>query len=181
MDIERTFVVAAPRAEVWEFITSPERVAPCLPGCESVAMVAPGKYKVVVAVKVGPIKATFNVDVDAVEERAPEYAVYQTRGEEGGKASRISADSTLALREIDAGHTEVTYTSKINIVGRLGKFAGGVMKKLADSMSDTFVAELRKRIEPPAPGEAAAGAEPGLGGKVAGFARRIFGGDQGSG
>jgi len=179
MDIERTFQVAAPQGEVWEFITSPERVAPCLPGCEGVEMTAPGQYRALIKVKVGPIKTSFKVEVETVEERPPEFAAYRTRGEEGGKASRINADSTLALAAIDDTHTEVTYTSKINVVGRLGKFAGGVMKKMAESMSDQFVAALRERVEPPAATASSAdpeqGGDAGVMGKVSGYARKVFG------
>lgn len=147
MDIERTFTVAAPQQRVWEFITSPADVAPCLPGCERVEITEPGKYRAVIEVKVGPIKTSFNVGVETTEERAPDFAAYTTRGEEGGKASRLSAESTLALKAIDATHTEVTYTSKIILVGRLGKFAGGVMKKMAESMSNRFITAVKERLE----------------------------------
>lgn len=179
MDIERTFTVAAARERVWQFITSPDEVAPCLPGCQRVEIVGPGKYKALIQVKVGPIKTSFNVDVDTVEERPPEYAAYSTRGEEGGKASRLSAESTLALRAVDEGHTEVTYTSKINVVGRLGKFAGGVMKKMAESMSDQFVDAFRKRVEPQPDGAgsetAAAPTEKGgVGARLSAFTRKVL-------
>ena len=34
MKIEKTFTVEAAQEDVWQFITSPEKVAPCIPGCE---------------------------------------------------------------------------------------------------------------------------------------------------
>lgn len=176
MDIERTFTVAAPRQDVWAFITSPARVGPCLPGCENVEVLGEGRYRAVIGVKVGPIKTSFNVEVEAAEERAPEFARYVTRGEEGGKASRISADSTLALEEREPAVTAVTYTSKINIVGRLGKFAGGVMKKIADSISDEFIANIRRELEPPSDAPAPA-AEAGVMAKVSGIVGKVFGRD----
>jgi uncharacterized protein len=147
MKIEKTFTVAAPQQQVWEFITSPERVAPCVPGCEGAKQTGPGAYKATITSKVGPIKATFHVDIETAEERPPEFAVYVTKGQEGSRASRVSATSTLALHYLDAAHTDVTYTSEIKIMGRLGKFGAGVMSKVADSIGDRFVAELRKRVE----------------------------------
>jgi carbon monoxide dehydrogenase subunit G len=147
MKVEKCFTVAAPQTRVWEFITSPKDVGPCLPGCESVEILGDGKYKATIKVQVGPIKTKFNVDVETTEERPPEFSAYVTRGEEGGRASRVSADSTLSLKALDEAHTEVTYTSEISVVGRLGKFGLGIMKKKADAMGEEFVAALRERIE----------------------------------
>ncbi len=70
MKIEASFIVHAPRDRVWAAITDPARVAPCIPGCESIEIVGPGRYRARVAVAVGPIKATSNLEVDGTEETA---------------------------------------------------------------------------------------------------------------
>ncbi len=147
MKIEKRFNVDAPQDQVWRFITAPEQVAACIPGCESVEAVGASKHKVTIKVKVGPIKTTFVVDVEVTEERPPEFSSYVTTGEEGGRASRIRAESSLALKPVNGRQTEVHYISDINIVGRLGKFGLGMMQKIADSMGDEFVAALRAQLE----------------------------------
>lgn len=147
MIVEKTFTVAAPQAQVWEFITSPDKVAACVPGCLGAEETGSDQYKAEIKTKVGPIKTTFKVEIEATEMRPPEYAAYMSKGEEGSKASRIKASSTLNLKQIDAGHTEVTYASDINIMGRLGKFGSGMMKKVADSIGDEFVAEMLTQLE----------------------------------
>ena len=147
MKIEKSFTVGAPRENVWEFITSPESVAPCIPGCEQVEQVGPKKYQAGIRIKIGPIRTKFKVDIDVLEERPPEFASYQTQGVEGGKASRIKAVSKLSLTEIDSAATEVLYTSEINLIGRLGKFSQGMMNKVADSIGEDFILALRKEIE----------------------------------
>lgn len=148
MDIQKSFRVAAPQAEVWEFITSAERVATCLPGVKEVKVQAPGKYKGVMAIKVGPIKTSVNADVVEREQRPPEYAVYEIKGEEGGRASRMNAEATLSLTGAAEDQTDVAFTANVVIVGRLGKFAGGVMDKFADSMSEQFIVDFRRQLEP---------------------------------
>lgn len=150
MKIEKQFRLNAPRDAVWAFITTPERVAACLPGCEAVEPLGDAKYRALIKVQMGPIKTDFHVEVEATEERPPEFAAYVTQGEEGGRASRLRATSTLTLAAAGAQQTDVTYSSDINIVGRLGKFGLGVMKKKADAMGDEFVAALRAQIEPAA-------------------------------
>ncbi|MBT7952530.1 MAG: carbon monoxide dehydrogenase subunit G [Gammaproteobacteria bacterium] len=147
MKIEKTFTVQASQDEVWKFITSPEKVAPCIPGCEGAEQTGENTYKASIKVKVGPIKTRFVVDIETIEERPPEFASYMTKGEEGTKSSRLKASSTLALIALEDGGTEVTYTSEINLLGRLGKFGSGMMQKVADSIGNEFVAGLKEQVE----------------------------------
>ena len=147
MKIEKTFTVEAPQRAVWDFITSPERVAPCIPGCTGAEETEAGKYKAVIRTKVGPVKTTFKVNIETLEERPPEFAAYTTSGEEGSRASMIKALSTLSLQQLDADNTQVTYESEINMLGRLGKFGSGLMQKVADSIGNEFVATMQDRIK----------------------------------
>ena len=159
MKIEKTFTLSAPQEQVWSFITDPQKVAQCIPGCEGAEEKERGKYAAAINVKVGPIRTTFHLEIEQTELRPPQFASYLGKGEEGSRASRISSVSTLALKSLSAKSTEVTYTSDINITGRLGKFGGGMMQKIADSIGDEFVAALKGRLElaearPAAPGVA---------------------------
>jgi carbon monoxide dehydrogenase subunit G len=150
MKIEKTFTVDAPQGQVWAFITDPQKVAKCIPGCDGAEEKGQGKYAATINAKVGPIRVSFHIEIERTEERPPEFASYQSKGEEGTRASRINAASTLALKSMSANSTEVTYTSDINIVGRLGKFGGGMMQKIADNMGEEFVAKLKGELESPA-------------------------------
>lgn len=149
MKIQKTFTVDSPQEQVWSFITDPQKVAKCIPGCDGAEEKSHGKYAATINAKVGPIRVSFNIEIERIEERPPEFASYQSKGEEGSRASRISAASTLALKSVSAGSTEVTYASDINIVGRLGKFGGGMMQKIADNMGEEFVAKLKGELESP--------------------------------
>ncbi len=147
MRIEKSFQVASPQQQVWEFITDPEKVAPCVPGCEGAEQIDDNRYRAVIKTKIGPVRTTFNVQIEAIEERAPEFASYVTKGEEGSKASRIKATSSLSLKRIEDNLTEVTYASDVTIMGRLGKFGSGMMKKVADGIGESFVTALREELE----------------------------------
>jgi carbon monoxide dehydrogenase subunit G len=145
--IEGTFKVAAPRSEVWRQITHPGLMASCIPGCESIETLSPTRYGARMAVGIGPIKATFNLVVEVTKEEPPERVYCTTRGEEGSRASMVSAESMVALTALDAATTQVDYSSEVSMSGRLGKFGLGVMKKKAAAMGDEFVAAFRSRIE----------------------------------
>lgn len=124
-------------------------VAPCIPGCQGVEVISPTLYKAKIRVQVGPIKADFNVEVEIVSERPPEEVLSRTRGEEGSRASSLSAENTLHLTALTEDETEVFYASEAAVVGRLGKFGLGVMKKKAESLGRDFAEAFRRKVEQP--------------------------------
>ncbi len=147
MKIEETFTVAAPIEKVWAVITNPALVAPCIPGCQGAETTGPNTYKSKIKVGLGPINVTFVLDIELTEQRPPHFLAATTRGEEGGRLSALSAQSTLILEAGADGVTQIAYASDVSVVGRLGKFGLGVMKKKAKTLGEEFAASLRKTIE----------------------------------
>ena len=148
MRIEDRFTVGAARQRVWEAITDPEIVAPCVPGCQGVTVLSPTRYLAHVRVQLGPIKAEFKVEVELVAQTPPAEIRSRTRGEEGSRASTLSAETVLRLAEVAAEETEIFYSSEVSVVGRLGRFGLGVMKKKAESLGRDFAVAFRRRLEP---------------------------------
>ena len=146
MKIEERFVVDAPIERVWTFIMSPEEIGPCVPGCGQVETLDPDRYRATIAVRVGPVETRFNLEVEVEQRREPCFAAFVTRGEEGGRASRLSARSTLALERLDGGRTEVAYASDVSVVGRLGTVGLGLMRNKAKSLGAQFAGALRERM-----------------------------------
>jgi carbon monoxide dehydrogenase subunit G len=145
--IEERFVIAAPIDRVWAFIRDPERVAPCIPGCESVEGISADSYRSTIAVALGPIKARFNVIIQITEEQPPTKLACVTKGEEGSRASVISATSELRLAPEGDNRTEISCSSEVSIVGRLGKFGLGIMKKRATQLAAEFASAVQERVQ----------------------------------
>ena len=110
MKVEGSFVVDAPIERVWRAIRDPDIVAPCIPGCQAVESIGANSYKTSVRVALGPIATTFNATVEIIEEEPPRRLACATRGEEGGKASTLSAQSELVLTEVEGGRTQCFVT-----------------------------------------------------------------------
>jgi carbon monoxide dehydrogenase subunit G len=119
----------------------------CIPGCKSIKVTGPTTYTADIQVKVGPIKASFNLDVEVIEEVEPDHIISRTRGQEGSRASMVSAESTLRLSDAESGGTEVYYSSEVAITGRLGKYGHGMMKKIAKKLGNKFADDFRERVE----------------------------------
>jgi len=151
MRIEDRFIVAAPRSQVWAAIIDPTIVAPCVPGCQAITVASPILYKAKIRVQLGVIKADFNVEVELTAQMPPEELRSRARGEEGGRASSISAENVLRLVARSADETEVSYASDVSVVGRLGKFGLGVMRKKAEGLGRDFAAAFKARVEAAVP------------------------------
>ncbi len=147
MRIEGGFTVVAPRERVFAELTNPALMASCIPGCEAIEVVDPKTYRARILVELGPIKARFNLMVEVTAEEPPARIVSVTRGEEGSRASMLSANNELLLAPTAAGHTEVKYISELSVTGRLGKFGLGIMKKKAEALGAKFAETFRGKIE----------------------------------
>ena len=146
MRIEGNFDIAAPRDAVYRHVTDPGLMARCVPGCESIEQLSPASYRAMVTISLGGIKARFNLVVEVTREEPPSLVLSRTRGEEGSRASIVSADNEVALSELDSLTTRVSYASEVSVTGRLGKFALGVMKKKVAAMGEEFAGRLQEHI-----------------------------------
>lgn len=151
MRLEGAFPVPAPLPDVWAAIVDPEVVGPCIPGCGAIEVLSPTEYRATVRVAIGPIGTSFNVVVSVTEMVEHERVASITRGEEGSRASILSAANLLTVRTLDDGQTEISYASDVSVSGRLGKFGLGLMKKKAAELAGTFARNLAARLAPADP------------------------------
>ena len=152
MLIEGQFPVAAAPQALMRHLFDARLMASCLPGCETLEAIDDDRYRTVVVVAMAGIKARFDLLVQITgRDECNVWAT--TRGDEGGQASRLQADSQVTLAPSSDG-TLVTYRSEVSVTGRLGRFALGMMKKKAQNLGDEFAGNLRARLQ--ALGEAGA-------------------------
>lgn len=144
MLIESQFTVPAPPQALLQYLFDARFMASCVPGCEALERLDDDCYRAVVAISMAGIKARFDLKVEITRrDEANVWAV--TRGDEGGNASSLQADSHVNLQPSDEG-TQVSYRSEVNVTGRLGRFALGMMKKKAQSLGDEFAGNLRQKL-----------------------------------
>lgn len=147
MKLGGSFTVHAPRAVVWEKIRNPALMGECIPGCEAIEQLDAMSYRAVVGIKVGPIKARFNLVVEVTKEEEPSVVQSRTRGEEGTRASVVTSENLLVLTEVGPAETKVDYSADVGMTGRLGKYGLGIMQKKAEALSLVFVETFRRRVE----------------------------------
>jgi carbon monoxide dehydrogenase subunit G len=145
MLIEGLFPIEAPPETLLVHLFDAGLMASCLPGCEKLEAVNADRYRAVVVISMAGIKARFDLQVE-ITKRDDHNVWAVTRGDEGGHASSLQADSQVSLQPIPGG-TQVHYRSEVSVTGRLGRFALGMMRKKAQSMGDDFAANLQRKLE----------------------------------
>jgi carbon monoxide dehydrogenase subunit G len=148
MQIEKTFVIKASPAAVWDFLTDPYRVARCLPGAAITEKLDDSTYTGTITVKVGPVAASYKGRVrferlDAAERTAEIVGSGQDIRGKGGADMRMS--SRLVERAPD--ETEVVATSEVNVTGILAQFGRGMIQDVSDQMFQKFTEAVRAELE----------------------------------
>ena len=146
---DEEFTVNAPADAVWDFFLNPTRLAPCLPGCESLEVEDPTTYRVRLTVKVGFLSTTQNLRVTIIEADRPRHLVSVGRGEDRKLASQVETRTTLDLAPAEEGATLVRYRSEVRVLGRLGSVGDAVMRVKARQLAGDFAANVRAALEKP--------------------------------
>lgn len=181
--IEKRFVVAAPAAAVWEFLTDPAKVASCLPGAaitnkeggEGGAGDEVGAtWLGTMTVKVGPVTASYKgkLRFERLDAEAREAEIAASGQETRGKGG---ADMRMKSRVVERGprETEVTVASDVNVVGVLAQFGRGMIQDVSDQLFRKFTEAMRRQLEAPEAEEARVA--PRVGGEETRVAARVAG------
>lgn len=150
MDISGEYDISAPRDVVWAALNDPEVLKRCIPGCKELEQRSPTDLAAKVALKVGPISATFNGAVTLENLNPP--AGYTIVGQgQGGAAGFAKGRAEVALAETSPETTRLNYTAKAEVGGKLATLGGRLIqatsRKLADEFFSAFVKELNGEAE----------------------------------
>ena len=102
MEILGSQVIPASQQAVWDALNSPEVLKKCLPGCESVELVSPNLFKVVITAAIGPLKAKFNGTLNVTEAVPPQSCVLIFEGQ-GGAVGFGKGSSSVSLSAVEGG------------------------------------------------------------------------------
>jgi carbon monoxide dehydrogenase subunit G len=145
--MEGKFTLKAPIQEVWDFLLKPETLASCIPGAEEMKAIDDKTYESVVKQKVGPISVKLKFTTTITEMDPPRHLKAVGRGADVTKAGTFSQETIVDLTEISKDEVEVSYSSKVSLVGRLATFGERIMRAKAKSVGEEFTKNLQEKLE----------------------------------
>ena len=145
-------------AAVWEALQATERLIRCIPGCEDVEP-APARpdgaaqeegvevYRVRLSTGLGPVRlraaGTARVRRDA-EGRSMTADVSLS----DPRAGSVYGTLALAVRAVDAEHSEIRLEADVVLASKIGEFAQPILRRKADQTVREFARNLVEAFPP---------------------------------
>jgi carbon monoxide dehydrogenase subunit G len=146
MRLQGEVTIRAPRKKVWDFMTDPNQIGQCAPGVEKIEMIEPLKrYRGIVSVGFGAVKARFTGDVEVTELEEPDYAKLKAHGSASGSVA--DAVSEMRLTDGPDNSTVLHWTADVIVSGQLASLASRLMVPVSQKLAQVFYEQVRKKIE----------------------------------
>lgn len=146
MELQGSTSIAAPREQVWSFLTDPHQVSKCAPGLESMEVIEEGKkFRAVVSVGFGSMKARFTADIEWLELEEPERAKMKAHGTAPGSTADASAEMTLLAG--DGGSTDLDWKADVSVQGTIASLASRLMGSMTQRLTGEFFRCVKENVE----------------------------------
>ena len=147
MDFHYTYKVNASAEKLWDVVKDIPTVGSCIPGATDIKEAGDGTYLGTVKVRVGPIALGLNgkLSVDSLDAAAKTIAF---TGEGADRRVPGNVRVRIKMAVVATGDTsELVVDSEANIMGKLGEFGQGIIKRKADGIMKDFGQNLAKKVE----------------------------------
>jgi uncharacterized protein len=139
---EREF--AAPRDAVWRVLNDPASMARTMPGVESFDVHDDKRWTANVKIPLGLGGLKMKVDMEKVDERAPEHAALQIKG--NGVGAMLSMTTSFDLAE-NGGGTLMKWAADVKIAGPVGSMGQRVLQPIVNQQVQHVLAALDREIQ----------------------------------
>ena len=130
------------------FITDIPTVGLCIPGATDVSENEDGTYSGTVKVRVGPVALGLAGKL-SVDNRDDNNLTITMTGEGADRKvpGNVRVKISMSVQSPGDGASELVVNSEANIMGKLGEFGQGIIKRKADGIMKDFGQNLAKRVE----------------------------------
>ena len=145
MEFSGTETVAVSIEKVWAYLADVNKVVACAPGFQNLEVLEPEHWKALVAVGIGPIKATFAMDVTRPVLQKPDLMVVKVRGRAPGSA--MDLEGRMGLTGVDEVQTSMNWVAQVAVSGMLAKVGAGLMNTMAERLTRQFFTCLKAHLQ----------------------------------
>jgi carbon monoxide dehydrogenase subunit G len=139
---ERTF--AAPRQAVWDVLNDPASMAKTMPGVESFDVHDDRRWTANVKIPLGLGGLKMKIDMNKTEEREPEFARLQIKGQ--GVGAMLSMETSFELQDA-AGGTAMQWAADVKLAGPVGSMGQRVLQPIVNQQVAHVLSALDKQVQ----------------------------------
>ena len=145
MLIEGEERIEAPIARVWEALNDPEVLQACIPGCESLEKTSDTNLAAVVTLKIGPIKAKFNGEVELKNLNPPHGYTIEGEGK-GGVAGFAKGGADVTLSEESPQVTILRYEARADVGGKIAQLGSRLITSTSKKLAGQFFSSFNAKV-----------------------------------
>lgn len=154
MKISGTATMAASPDQVWTAVHDPAVLARCIPGCQSLRELSPGRYAMTVMAGVAAIKGSYDGEVAITDVSEP--SAFTMKADGAGAPGTIATTVDVELAPGETGGTAISYEADAVVGGPIG----GVGQRMLAGVARKMAGQMFKALDADIAGERPAAAEP---------------------
>ncbi len=139
-------LIPASQHDTWEALNDPEVLKACVPGCESITLVNPNEYQVLMTARVGPVSAKFRGRLSLFDIKPPQSYSLAFEGQ-GGAAGFAKGAAQVRLMSVTPHETQLAYDVKANVGGKLAQIGSRLVDAAAKKVADEFFQNFTNRMK----------------------------------
>ena len=136
--------VTASMEEVWARLMDPNFVAASAPGVESVEALDPTHFKVISGIGVGPMRVSFQLDVELSDVVPLERLRMTALGR--GPGSAVDTVSSVRLEPLANGRTRLNWSATSTISGTVAGLGAPLLEAAARRLTEDFWTDFARRV-----------------------------------
>jgi carbon monoxide dehydrogenase subunit G len=140
---ERTF--ESPREIVWRVLNDPESMAKTMPGVESFDVQDDRHWTANVKIPLGLGGLRMKINFEKIEEREPEYAALDAKGQ--GVGAFMNMKTSFELAEQGPSSTSMKWTADVSIAGPVGSMGQRVIQPIVNQQVGHVLSALERQVE----------------------------------
>ena len=144
MKLRGTYRFQASPERLWDALLDPDLVKECIPGVKTFSEIAPDKYRVEVALRVGIVSATY-IGTMELADKVP-HSSYRMIVRGSGVRTNLSAQGKIALSAEDGG-TTLSFNGDVQVTGVLARVGQRLMTNVAQQQIGRFFNCLNSKID----------------------------------
>ncbi len=144
MKLEGTKELAAPRATVWRVLNDPEQMAGLMPGVEGFEVKDDRNWQAKVKIPLGLGGLRMTIDFEKVEEREPEFAQLNAKG--NGVGAIMNMQTQFHLSESGTG-TTMRWEADVKIAGPVGAMGQRVLQPIVNQQVQNVLTALDRQVQ----------------------------------
>jgi carbon monoxide dehydrogenase subunit G len=130
---------------VWQALNDPEVLKACIPGCESLEKRSDTEMAATVVLRIGPVKATFQGQVELSNLDPPHSYTISGEGK-GGIAGFAKGGADVKLAEDGPGATILSYTVKADVGGKIAQLGSRLIDSTSRKLAGQFFSNFGSRL-----------------------------------